>query len=177
MSIVDLQPTLKGQLLELRPLSRTDFESLYAAASDPLIWEQHPERNRFKKDVFEGFFLAAIASKGAFAAIDRSSNRVIGSSRFTAYDHSNRRVEIGYTFLERSYWGKGFNQEMKNLMLNHAFQFVNEVHFYIGEENFRSRRAIEKLGAEFVERLDRQPKEGAKYTAVIYRLNRASSVL
>jgi len=52
----NLQPVFKGELLELRPLRPEDFDALYAVASDPLIWEQHPSNDRYKKDVFEGFF-------------------------------------------------------------------------------------------------------------------------
>src|SRR2546422_6238094 len=101
----DLQPTLKGVLIDVRPLRSEDFEALFAAASDPLIWEQHPERDRYKHEVFQTFFDGAIASNGAFAVVERASARIIGSSRYCILNAADREVEIGYTFLERKVWG------------------------------------------------------------------------
>jgi RimJ/RimL family protein N-acetyltransferase len=142
----DLQPELKGELLDLRPLRPEDFPELYAVASDPLIWEQHPCNDRYKRDVFEGFFRDAMESGGALIAIDSKDGRVIGSSRFYGYDEVMSEIEIGWTFLARSHWGGAYNSEMKQLMLRHAFKFVNNVVFRIGPQNLRSQRAMEKIG-------------------------------
>ena len=143
----DLQPTLKGQHVELRPLRANDFQDLYAVASDPLIWEQHPERERYTEDVFKGFFRDALESGGALVVIDLADGKVIGSSRYNGYDKENDEVEIGWTFLARSHWGGLHNGEMKQLMLQHAFQYVSNVVFMIGPDNIRSQRAVEKIGA------------------------------
>jgi N-acetyltransferase len=143
----DLQPVLKGDLLELRPLRPDDFQALYAIASDPLIWEQHPAKDRYQEEVFRAFFRDALNSGGAFIAIDLKDGNVIGSSRFHGYDPQKSEIEIGWTFLSRSYWGGTYNQEMKKLMLRHAFQFVSSVIFVIGPQNFRSQKAVEKIGA------------------------------
>jgi N-acetyltransferase len=142
----DLQPTLKSELLELRPLLPDDFEELFAVASDPLIWEQHPNSDRYKPDVFRKFFDEALQSGGALIAVDRKANRVIGSSRFHGYDLERSEIEIGWTFLARSHWGGAYNGEMKRLMLSHAFKFVDNVIFIIGANNLRSQRAVEKIG-------------------------------
>jgi len=142
----DFQPTLKGELLELRPLRAEDFHDVYAAASDPLIWEQHPVRDRYKEEVFKGFFREALESGGAFIAIDSKDGQVIGSSRFHGHDEETSEIEIGWTFLARSHWGGIYNREMKRLMLRHAFKFVKSVIFLIGPQNVRSQRAIEKIG-------------------------------
>jgi N-acetyltransferase len=141
------QPVLNGQLLELRPLQPEDFSELYAVASDPLIWEQHPHNNRYQEDVFRKFFDDALASGGALIVIDSETGRVIGSSRYAGYDKDKSQVEIGWTFLARSHWGGAYNGEMKRLMLDHAFTFVHNVIFVIGTQNFRSQKAVEKLGA------------------------------
>jgi RimJ/RimL family protein N-acetyltransferase len=141
------QPILKGQLLELRPLRPEDFDDLYAVASDPLIWEQHPHNTRYQEEVFRRFFRDALASGGALIAIDSETGRVIGSSRYDGYDKEKSQVEIGWTFLARSHWGGGYNGEMKRLMLDHAFKFVDNVIFVIGIQNFRSQKAVEKIGA------------------------------
>ncbi|SRR5579871_84911 len=143
----DLQPTLTGELIQLRPLHSDDFDTLYAVASDPLIWEQHPAHDRYQPDVFRRFFDDALESGGAFIAIDRDTGRVIGSSRYYRYNEKLSEVEIGWTFLARSHWGGRYNGEMKQLMLDHAFQFVKSVFFIIGSNNLRSQKAVEKIGA------------------------------
>jgi RimJ/RimL family protein N-acetyltransferase len=143
----DLQPHLKGKLIELRPIAREDWNDLFAVASDPLIWKQHPESDRYKEDVFKVFFKNALESGGAFVVIDTKNKRIIGSTRFHGYDPEKSEVEIGWTFLARKYWGGRYNREMKQLMLAHAFQFVENVVFYVGENNIRSRKATQKIGA------------------------------
>ena len=142
----ELQPTLKGELLNLRPLREEDWDDLFAAAADPLIWEQHPEPDRYTEKVFRGFFHDAMASGGALIVTDAQDGRVIGSSRYNAYDPVNSEIEIGWTFLARRYWGGEYNREMKQLMLQHAFQFVRRVLFLVGVQNFRSQKAMEKIG-------------------------------
>lgn len=142
----ELQPTLTGDLLELRPLREADFDALFAVAADPLIWEQHPESDRYREDVFRKFFDGAMASGGALVAYDVRDGRVIGSSRYYGYDEAASEIEIGWSFLARAYWGGRYNGEMKRLMLRHAFRFVDRVVFLIGQQNFRSQRALEKIG-------------------------------
>ena len=142
----DYQPVLKGKLVELRPLRAEDYDDLYAVAADPLIWEQHPVKNRHEERAFQVFFREALASGGALIAIDANTQQVIGSSRFHGYDKERSEVEIGWTFLARSHWGGSYNGEMKQLMLQHAFRFVDRVVFLVGLHNRRSQRAVEKLG-------------------------------
>ena len=143
----DLQPHLKGELIELRPLTPDDWDDLFAVASDPLIWEQHPESDRYKEDVFRVFFREALECGGAFVVIDAKTQQIIGSTRFYGYDPEKSEIEIGWTFLARKYWGGRYNREMKDLLLTHAFKFVESVVFFVGEKNFRSQKAMEKIGA------------------------------
>jgi N-acetyltransferase len=143
----DLQPHLKGELLELRPLATDDWDELFAVASDPLIWEQHPEQDRYTEGVFRAFFKEALESGGAFVIIDREGQQIVGSTRFYGYDSEKSEIEIGWTFLARKYWGGRYNAEMKRLLLNHAFKFVESVVFFVGEDNVRSQKAMEKVGA------------------------------
>ena len=142
----DLQPSLRGVLVELRPLGPDDFDALFAVASDPLIWEQHPASDRYKPDVFRRFFQDALDSGGAFVVLDRNDGSIIGSSRYHGYDAEKSEIEIGWTFLARSRWGGRYNGEMKQLMVRHALRFVGRVIFVIGVRNLRSQKAIEKLG-------------------------------
>lgn len=144
----DLQPTLKDNIVKLAPLAAADFEALYAVACDPLIWEQHPNKNRYQREVFENFFEGAINSGGAFLVYENETGQVIGSSRYYELDEENSSIAVGYTFIGRDYWGKGHNKAMKQLMFNHAFQYIDKVILHIGSTNFRSQKAIEKLGAK-----------------------------
>src|SRR5207244_1753593 len=113
----NLQPTLTGQLLELRPLRPDDFDALFAAASDPLIWEQHPESD-------------------------------------------------------------SYNRELKSLMLDHAFQFVDRVLFVVGENNVRSQKALEKIGARFLKKSDAlEPDGSARLVFAIEKRDYIASVL
>lgn len=147
---LDLQPTLQGKLVSLRPLQVTDFGALFAVAADPLMWEQHPAPDRYQPAVFRAFFDEALNSGGALIVHDIASGQIIGSSRYHAYDPRRRQVEVGWTFLARRYWGGAYNAELKFLMLKHAFQSVDRVVFLVGLENWRSQRALEKIGARRV---------------------------
>lgn len=142
----DRQPLLVGELLELRPLRASDLKALLRVAADPLIWEQHPEPNRYQEATFRAFFEEALASGGALVALDRANGQIIGSSRYHGYDAERSVVEIGWTFLARAYWGGRYNGEMKRFMVEHAFRSVKRVIFIIGPENRRSQRAVEKIG-------------------------------
>jgi RimJ/RimL family protein N-acetyltransferase len=171
----ELQPILKGELLELRPLQPADFEALFAAASDPLIWEQHPENDRYLREVFQRFFESAMESKGAFAIVDRASSRIIGSSRYCNLNPGKSEVEIGWTFMERAYWGGLYNRELKRLMLEHAFRFVDRVLFVVGEKNFRSQKALQKIGAKFLRKVTLPDRHGAMNSNVVFSLNRSEA--
>jgi RimJ/RimL family protein N-acetyltransferase len=159
----ELQPHLIGDLVELRPLCDDEFDVLYAVASDPGIWEVHPEPDRHKEEVFRKFFITAIESGGAFLVIDRKTGDVIGSSRYSHLDPGRSEVEIGWTFLARAYWGGRYNREMKRLMLSHAFKFVDRVVLLVGPQNFRSRRAVEKIGGTYIGRRIADGRESVVY--------------
>ena len=164
----ELQPHLRGELLELRPLITEDWDELFAVASDSLIWEQHPEPDRYTEDVFRMYFKGALESGGAFVIVDRDTHQIIGSTRFYGYDQEKSEIEIGWTFLARKYWGGRYNAEMKRLLLAHAFKFVENVVFLVGEENFRSQKAMEKVGAIKAGTAtrpygNRQPAKNVKY--------------
>lgn len=168
----DLQPTLENDLLVLRPLKEGDFENLYKVASDPLIWEQHPDKNRCQRNVFTLFFNEAIASKGAFVVIDKKTNEVIGSTRFCSVKETSNAIEIGWTFLARQYWGGYYNTSMKNLMMDYAFDFADNILFHIHEHNFRSQKAVEKLGGERIVQLENRFLETRGHSTVIYKVSK-----
>ena len=172
--VIDLQPTLRGDLIELRPLRLDDFDALFSVANDPLIWQQHPESDRYQRDVFQRYFDGALESKGAFAIIDRKSGRIIGSSRYCNLDLANSEVEIGWTFLERRFWGGNYNRELKRLMLDHAFRFVDRVLFVVGENNLRSQKALEKIGAKFLKKAHLPARDGTLAPNLVFEITRES---
>jgi len=143
----NIQPTLENEQVILYPLKEDDFEVLYQVASDPLVWEQHPNKDRWKRDVFQTFFDGALQSKGAFKIVHKETGEVMGSTRIYDYDAADNSILIGYTFYGRKYWGKGLNRSVKKMMLEYLFQYVSAVHFHIGAQNIRSQIAISRLGA------------------------------
>jgi len=161
-------------LLTLRPLVPTDWDALFAVASDPRIWEQHPEPDRYTREVFQRYFDGALASRGAFAIVERASGRIVGSSRYCNHDPAGREVEIGWTFLARAFWGGVYNRELKTLMLDHAFRFVERVVFVVGEHNVRSQRALGKIGATFLERTPRPAPSGIVMDNVVFGITRSA---
>lgn len=172
----DRQPVLRGELLELRPLRADDFDALFQVASDPLLWEQHPERNRYEEATFRAFFAEALASGGALVALDRATGKITGSSRYHGYDAQRGIIEIGWTFLARAYWGGLYNGEMKRLMLEHAFRWVKRVIFIIGPDNRRSQRAVEKIGGVRAGQVtDEQGRERVVYELTPAQYERAQA--
>ncbi|MBV8325233.1 GNAT family N-acetyltransferase [Chryseobacterium sp.] len=141
-----VQPVLENEEFQLIPLQQGDFESLYEVASDPKVWEQHPNKDRYQRDVFEKFFQGAMESGGAFKIIEKATGNVLGSTRYYNFDENDHHIFIGYTFYGTKSWGKGINPQVKKLMLDYIFRYVDKVHFHIGKENFRSQKALERLG-------------------------------
>jgi N-acetyltransferase len=146
MSDPDFQPTLVGPKITVRPISPDDWTALFAAGSDPEIWKVHPVADRYTETQFRKFFDSAIDSKMAFVFVDQASGRLIGSSRYYGYKPKLSEIEIGWTFIARSHWGGAANREVKRLMLDHAFTFVDTVVFWVGDENWRSQGAMTNIG-------------------------------
>jgi RimJ/RimL family protein N-acetyltransferase len=143
----NIQTTLRNEKVILYPLLEEDFDDLYAVAADPEIWEQHPNKDRWKIEVFKVYFDGAIQSKGAFKIVDKTNGNIIGCTRFYDYNEKENEILIGYTFYGTSYWGKGYNHAVKTLMLDYIFQFVSKVYFHVGADNIRSQIAIGRLGS------------------------------
>ncbi|ABG59707.1 GNAT family N-acetyltransferase [Cytophaga hutchinsonii] len=151
----DWQPQgLENNLLKLVPLAKADFDTLFEVASDPLIWEQHPTKDRYKKEVFQLFFDGALGGNTAFIIIDKATGRIIGSTRYYDYKPEQASIAIGYTFLNRDYWGGRYNRSAKKLLLDYAFHYVDTVYFHIGANNLRSQKAILNIGATKVGEVD-----------------------
>ena len=170
---MDLQPKqLENELIRLVPIKADDFNSLFSIASDPLIWEQHPNKNRYQKEVFEAFFQAAIESKSAFVILDTETGNIIGSSRYYDFEEENSIIAIGFTFLDRKCWGSNYNKMLKYLMIDYAFSCVKTVIFHVGDCNVRSQKAVEKLGAI---KFDEEERifSGEKILNFVYKISKS----
>ena len=171
--MLDLQAHLIGNTIKLIPLQADHWSSLMQAASDPLIWQLHPEPLRYLPEVFQSVFAGGLKSGGAFLICDKLTDEVLGTTRYYDFDAKNKSVAIGYTFLVRSRWGGATNTELKQLMLAHAFAAVETVWFHVGENNLRSRRAVEKLGAIY-QRTEQESASGQIRPTVFYALTKAN---
>jgi len=172
----DWQPMLEGELVLLRPTRSEDWDEMFAAASDPLIWAGHPAKDRYTEPVFRNFFDGALESGGALTILDKATGRIIGCSRYHDHVRGLSRVEIGYTFLVRSCWGGTVNGEVKRLMLDHAFNFVDTVQFAVAADNIRSRKACEKIGATLSDRTEIRVTGRGEVPYCIYEIGRVDRV-
>lgn len=171
---MDRQPVLDGERLWLRPLRRGDWQALWAIAQDREIWAMHPAHDRWQEPVFREFFDDALAQGGALVVVDKASGALIGSSRFQNHDPAGEgQVEIGWSFLDRPYWGLGYNAEFKKLMLEHAFHFVERVVFSVGFDNRISRRAMANIGGQLTGEVHRRERSGVMTDHVIFEITRA----
>lgn len=171
---MDRQPTLEGERLLLRPLASTDRDALFAVAADRLIWEQHPAHDRWQPEVFDAFFDEALSAGGALVAILKDQDRIVGSSQFRQCPIAPSEMEIGWTFLARDQWGGSVNREMKRLMLNHALANCPRVLFRIGDTNWRSRKAMEKIGGKLIDLEEHGTYLGKPIKHVVYEITRGT---
>ncbi len=173
---MNIQQPLSNEYVKMLPLKESDFDALYLAASDPNVWAQHPNPNRYQKADFEKYFEGAVLSKGAYTVYDAITNDVIGCTRFYDLDMEKKEVAIGYTFVVCSHWGKPYNRSMKKLMIDQALQFVNRIILHIGAENIRSKKAAAKIGAKkFDEVMMNYYGEGQKLN-FLYEIKHAISL-
>lgn len=166
----DLQPTLEGERVLIRPINASDWEGMFKAASNPEVWSQHPISDRYTEPVFRYFFNGAIDSGSAFAFVDKESNEIIGSSRYHGLDPDLSEIEVGWTFLDTRYWGGSYNREVKKLMLEHAFKYVETVVFWVGDTNYRSRKAMEKIGGVLRDGFVYRNLRDKSYAHVVYEI-------
>src|SRR5688572_21693390 len=173
---MDRQPVLEGERLLLRPLTEADWDALYGVASDRELWAVHPSHDRWQEPVFRTFFDDALAKGGALVIIDKSTGAVIGSSRFQFCDRQEEAgaLEIGWSFIARAYWGKGYNAEFKRLMLEHAFRHVDRVVFRVGADNMISCKAMANIGGRLTGATYVEERCGVPVEHVVFEISRDS---
>ncbi|WP_437917675.1 GNAT family N-acetyltransferase [Sphingobacterium sp. LRF_L2] len=138
---------LANNIVHLQPLQRSDFDRLYAVASEKEIWAQHPDFNRYLPAGFQIYFDKLMETDMPYLIFSKEDGKIMGATSYYQYDAEKRAVSIGFTFLATAYWGGKFNRIIKSLLLDHAFQFVDKVVFHVREGNLRSQHALIKLGA------------------------------
>jgi RimJ/RimL family protein N-acetyltransferase len=169
---MDLQPTLAGESVLLRPIRAEDFAALHEVASDPLLWAQHPARDRWREEAFRLYFETWFLRGGGLLIAERATARTIGASCYSLEGRLPGEVEIGWTFLARDHWGGNTNREVKALMIRHALGSFERVVFRVAETNLRSRRALEKIGAVLTDRTEPIEIAGAAVTHLVYAVGR-----
>ncbi len=167
----EFQPTLKGELVTMRPYSDLDWAALLSVASDTLIWEQHPIHRNWSEAVFRKSIEDALGEHGSLVATETATGRIIGHSRYSTRYVQSGELEIGWSFLARRYWGGRWNREMKRLMIAHALADWPMAVFRIGEHNLRSRLALERLGGRLLERDYEVWFEGQSLRHVLYAID------
>ena len=174
MAAFDAQPTLTDGAVRLRPMRADDWQALYAVARDPDIWTLHPASERWKEPSFRVFFNLGLASGGTLVMEAAVTGTLLGSSRYDRERAQDGEVEIGWTFLARDRWGGPTNAAVKRLMVGHALATFERVIFLIGEDNARSRRALEKIGGTLTPRIVETLIEGRPVRHLVYAIDRAA---
>jgi len=174
MESPNLQPTLNGALVTLKPMHEQDWEGMFKAASNPKTWAGHVKRDRYKEDVFRAYFNSGLSSGSAFTIFDNKTQKIIGTSRYHEYKGDIAEIEIGWTFIDCAYWGGKYNADVKRLMLQHAFHFLDVVVFRVAEDNSRSRAAMRKIGGQRREGTFSKTDNGQIFPYVVFEIRKES---
>lgn len=169
---------LSSQQIELIPLERSHFEELYIAASDKELWAFIPTDCSDKGTFIKTYeFALAEREKGnqyPFVIRHKKTNKLIGSTRFFEIYPSDKKLEIGWTWIIKEYWGTTINLECKLLLLTFCFETLqlNRVQLKTKDTNLRSRKAIEKIGGAFegILRKDKIQSDGSTRNAAYYSI-------
>ena len=146
--------TLSGTHVELVPLDLSHQEDLCKIGLDSELWKLTTNEIRTPADM-QNYVATALNDRAAgtslpFVIIEKSSGKIIGSSRYHSYNKANRRLVIGHTWISGQWQRTFVNTEIKYLMLKHAFENLNcqRVEFIVNSINDRSRRALLRIGAK-----------------------------
>lgn len=146
---MELEPLiLENQSILLRPMMKQDFSLLMKLTGDPLLWEYFTydlsQLEEFGKWAEPGF----TGERVQFTVVDKSSQELIGSTAFGNFSARDRRIEIGWTWIGKNFQGKGYNQQMKFLMLEYAFEKMELMRVEIKTDvlNIPARKALMRMG-------------------------------
>ncbi|AZB26148.1 N-acetyltransferase [Chryseobacterium bernardetii] len=174
-----LHPTiLEGTHVELIPLEKEHFEELYAAAADKDLWTLIPTDGSDKAIFYKNYKLALSerdnGNQYPFVIRHKETQKLIGSTRFFEIYPSDKKLEIGWTWITKEFWGSVVNLECKLLLLTYCFEVLktNRVQLKTKDDNLRSRKAIEKIGGVFegILRKDKIQNDGTTRNAAYYSI-------
>ena len=172
METPNLQPCLTGHLVTLKPMRANDWLEMFKAASNPRTWADHVKHDRYKEEVFRRYFEDSLSSESALTIFDSNTNKIIGTSRYHEYKSEISEIEIGWTFLDCAYWGGKYNAEVKRLMLQHAFSFLDVVVFWVAKENLRSQAAMRKIGGKLRDGEYSKTDNGKQFPYVVFEIRK-----
>ncbi len=148
--------TLETELIKLLPMTMEHVSDFRTAGNFSKVW-QHMPMNRCKDEattnawVNEAVEGMAKGNQLAFVTIDKKSNTIIGSTRMIRLDETNKKLEVGHTFITPNFQRTFVNSHAKFLMLQHAFEALDmaRVEICTHENNLQSRKAIARIGGHF----------------------------
>ncbi|GGA60249.1 N-acetyltransferase [Edaphobacter acidisoli] len=150
-----MPPTLEGRKVRLEPMTLAHIPALEKIAFDDRIWRYmtHPVKTPadLRAWVEASLQKEAAGTDQPWVTVLKSTNRVIGSTRFLDFDHEHRTTELGNTWLAPEFHGAGINPEAKLLQLTYAFEQLNlnRVALKTHHENLQSQTAMKKIGATY----------------------------
>ena len=169
---------LSDDRIELQELTESHIKKMRSLSSDRDVWTWYTS-DLTDPDDLESWMMnrlkeARDGAKMSYAVIDRSSGKVAGSTSYGHIDWQEKCIEIGWTWLGKEFIGSGINKHMKFLMLKHAFEVmeIQRLELRTDEENGRSRRAMEKIGAQHdgTLRNHRATQGGRRRNTVVYSI-------
>lgn len=169
---------LQGTTIDLLPLEEHHLEELYQASADKELWKQVPS-DCSDRDTFFAVYKMALEARDRgtqypFVIVDKQTKKLVGSTRFFEMYEADKKLEIGWTWITRDYWGSVVNLECKLLLLTYCFEVLktNRVQLKTKDDNIRSRKAIEKIGGVFegILRKDKIQNDGTTRNAAYYSI-------
>ena len=171
---------LEDELIRLEPITLEHIQQMLPLSSDSDVWRWYTEDLTHPEDLKKWMMKLLDASRGGsqmtYAVLSKSTNEVVGSSSYGHIDWEEHCIEIGWTWLAKKYIGTGINKHMKFLMLQHAFSTmqIERLELRTDEDNIRSRKAMEKIGAKYdgTLRSHRATQGGRRRNTVLYSILR-----
>lgn len=147
-------PTLENERAKLSLLDLSNYKHLIEIAKQEKLVQYSPSKidnlddlRQYVENAVDGYYHKKTIP---FIVFDKEKEAYAGNSLFMNIDWKNKVLEIGSTWIGKQFQGTGLNENMKFLMLKHAFEDMRfeKVEFRIDERNLASRKAVEKLGAK-----------------------------
>ena len=144
---------LEGESIRLEPLRVEHVESLWQAGNDESLWRWTANVITSEVEMRDYVETALDEQRRAvslpFVTVEKSANRIVGSTRFGNIDVKNRRAEIGWTWINPRWQRSRINTEAKFLMFRHAFETWKCIRVELKTDvlNEKSRNAIRRIGA------------------------------